>query len=158
MDRPTIDETMLATAEIWARRATCSRLSVGAVLARDGHVLTTAYNGAPAGVPHCSHADDEPCAQSVHAEANALLWAARYGVSALGATLYVTHAPCLGCSGHIINAGIENVIYRHDYRSSEGLWRLSARLPGEVKRLSGGVYSHVPALPQDQALYDVVFN
>lgn len=122
--RPTIDETMLDTAELWARRATCSRLSVGAVLAREGRVLATAYNGAPAGLPHCSHDVDEPCAQSVHAEANALLWAARHGVSALGAALYVTHAPCLGCSGLIINAGIKRVVYRNEYRSHDGINRL----------------------------------
>lgn len=115
---------MLLTAELWARRATCSRLSVGAVLARDGRILTTAYNGPPAGQPHCLHEDDEPCTQSVHAEANALLWAARHGVSALGATLYVTHAPCLGCSGLIINSGIEKVVYAQPYRSTDGVARL----------------------------------
>ncbi len=126
MPRPTIDQTMLGTAEIWARRSTCSRLSVGAVLARDGRVLSTAYNGPPAGQPHCAHTDDQPCVESVHAEANALLWAARHGVSSLGATLYVTHAPCLGCSGLVINAGIVRVVYRDPYRSSEGLARLAS--------------------------------
>lgn len=124
MTRPSIDDVMMQTAEVWAQRSTCSRLAVGAVLARGGRVLATAYNGAPAGQDHCVHANDDPCTLSVHAEANALLWAARHGVSTEGTTLYCTHAPCLGCSGLIVNAGVQTVIYRTDYRSQAGLNRL----------------------------------
>lgn len=116
---------MLDTAEVWARRSTCSRLHVGAVLARDGRVLATAYNGAPVGLAHCDHQDDAPCTSSVHAEANALLWAARHGVNTSDSVMYCTHSPCLPCSSLMINAGVGEVVYRRDYRSQDGLNRLS---------------------------------
>jgi dCMP deaminase len=117
---------MLATAAVWAQRSTCSRLAVGAVLARDGRVLSTGYNGAPAGLPHCVHEADEPCSITVHAEANALLFAGRHGASTLDTTMYCTHAPCLACSGLLLNAGVARVVYRNWYRSDAGLERLAA--------------------------------
>lgn len=118
--RPSLDATLLAAAYVWARRSTCSRLQVGAVLARDGRTLSTGYNGAPSGLEHCEHLDDEPCTVSVHAEANALIFAGRHGVSTEGATLYLTHAPCLGCAGLIVNAGVVEVVYAEPYRSVAG--------------------------------------
>jgi dCMP deaminase len=124
--RPSIDEAMLDTAAVWARRSTCTRLAVGAVLAREGRVLSTGYNGAPAGLAHCVHEDEEPCTVAVHAEANALLFAARHGVSTLGTDLFITHAPCLACSGLLLNAGVERVVYRDRFRSDAGIERLSA--------------------------------
>jgi len=81
VSRPSIDEAMLDTPAVWARRSTCSRLAVGAVLARDNRVLSTGYNGAPASLPHCSHDDDQPRLITVHAEANALLFAGRHDAS-----------------------------------------------------------------------------
>lgn len=125
MNRPGLDATMLAAAAVFAERATCTRLQVGAVLARDGRVLSTGYNGAPSGEGHCD-CGTSPCWLSVHAEANALLFAARHGVAALGATLYVTHAPCMNCAGWAINAGVAEVVYGQPYRSVEGLDRLRA--------------------------------
>lgn len=127
--RPSLDATLLAAAYAWARRSTCSRLQVGAVLARDGRTLSTGYNGAPSGLAHCEHLDDEPCAVSVHAEANALIFAGRHGVSTEGATLYLTHAPCLGCAGLVVNAGVVEVVYAEPYRSTAGIEALGrARL------------------------------
>jgi dCMP deaminase len=123
--RPTIDEAMLNTAWVWAMRSTCTRLAVGAVLARDDRVLSTGYNGAPTGLDHCVHEDEEPCSITVHAEANALLFAGRHGASTLGTTMYCTHAPCLGCSGLLLNAGVARVVYQEWYRSDLGLERLS---------------------------------
>lgn len=123
--RPSIDQSMLDTAEVWSRRSTCSRLSVGAVLARDGRVLSCGYNGAPAGLDHCQHEDDESCKVSVHAEANALISAGRFGASTDGATLYLTHAPCLACSGLLINAGIKMVVYAKPYRNTDGILNLT---------------------------------
>lgn len=118
--RPSLDATLLAAAYVWARRSTCSRLQVGAVLARDGRTLSTGYNGAPSGLGHCEHLDDEPCSVSVHAEANALIFAGRHGVSTEGATLFLTHRPCLGCAGLVVNAGIIGVVYAEPYRSVAG--------------------------------------
>lgn len=115
--RPSIHDTMMATANAWAARSTCSRLSVGAVLARDGMVLSTGYNGAPRGLPHCEHLPgaEERCKTAVHAEMNALIQAAYHGQSTNDATLYVTHEPCLACSGPIINAGVKEVRFEIYY-------------------------------------------
>lgn len=124
MDRPSEGEWLLRMAEVTAQRSTCSRLQVGAVLVRSGRLLSTGYNGAPVGEAHCHHTDDQPCTRSVHAEVNALVFAARHGVSTEGASFYVTHAPCYACAGLLINAGVEAVYFRDHYRSKTGLDRL----------------------------------
>lgn len=119
------DQMMLGMAEYVAMRGSCTKLQVGAVIARDHRCISTGYNGAPAGVAHCSHtlAEDAriTCERSVHAEANAVAYAARYGVSTEGCTLYVTHQPCINCAKLIINAGIRRVVYRFPYRLTEGI-------------------------------------
>lgn len=124
--RPTLEGMLLEVALVVAQRSTCSRLHVGAVLARAGRILSTGYNGAPSGVGHCEHLDGAPCRVSVHAEGNALAFAARHGVATEGAHLYVTHAPCGDCSGLLINAGVAAVAYLQPYRSTAGLERLDA--------------------------------
>lgn len=126
MTRPTIDQTLMDTARVMARRSTCSRLQVGAVVARDTRVIASGWNGAPSGMPHCVHLDSAPCRVSVHAEANAIAFAALSGVSTRGAVLYCTHAPCYDCSKLILNAGIARVVYAEEYRSTEGLTLLTA--------------------------------
>jgi dCMP deaminase len=111
-------------AEQAAKRGTCSRLQVGAVVVVDHHVISTGYNGAPRGVSHCDHSVlNSPCNISVHAEANALIFAGYpIGDSFLrSAEMYITHAPCRGCAGLMINKGIERVYFREYYRSAEGL-------------------------------------
>lgn len=120
-DRCSLDEMLLGMAEQAARRSTCSRLHVGAVLARHGRNFAAGYNGAPAGLPHCVHVDDQPCRDSVHAEVNAIANAARHGAPTEGATAYCTHAPCKACAGVLINAGIVQVVYAQPFRSDEGL-------------------------------------
>lgn len=126
MTRPTETELLLDIAAQVARRSTCSRLQVGAVLARDGRILSTGRNGAPSKLTHCDHTYDShsPCTQSVHAEVNAVAFAARHGVASDGASLYLTHAPCAACAGVIINSGVESVVYAKHYRSTEGINRL----------------------------------
>ncbi len=119
--RLSLDATLLDVAEVFARRSTCSRLAVGAVLARDGRVLSTGYNGAPAGMPHCTCSDSAPCTQSVHAEVNAVAFAARHGVAVEGAALYATHAPCVTCAGVLVNCGVSAVRYRLPFRSHAGV-------------------------------------
>ena len=120
-DRPSMDESIFLVAKLWASRSTCSRLQVGAVLARGGRVLSTGYNGAPAGLPHCEHQDgDGPCATAVHAEANALISAARFGTRVERGSLYVTHSPCRRCAGLIINSGISEVVYVEPFTSMSG--------------------------------------
>ena len=101
---------------------------IGAVIVRDRRILTTGYNGAPAGVPSCvergeclrrklgiaSGTRHELC-YATHAEQNALIQAAKLGVSVEGATLYCTHQPCVICAKLIVNAGIKRVVYQEGY-------------------------------------------
>lgn len=118
--RPTIDETLLQIAALWAQRSTCGRANVGAVLAREGRIIASGYNGAPPGMRHCQHdgvVDPvDTCYRANHAERNVIAFAARYGVATHQATLYTTHSPCAACGLEIIAAGIEKVIYTTPYR------------------------------------------
>lgn len=102
-----------------ARRSTCPRAAVGAVIVRDKRILTTGYNGAPRGLAHCTEVGclmvNGHCVRTLHAEQNAIIQGALHGVDVSGSTLYVTHQPCLVCAKMIINAGIERVVYGGDY-------------------------------------------
>jgi dCMP deaminase len=102
-----------------ARRSTCPRAAVGAVIVRDKRILTTGYNGAPAGLPHCTEVGclmvNGHCVRTLHAEQNAIIQGALHGVDVSGSTIYVTHQPCLVCAKMIINAGIERVVYAGHY-------------------------------------------
>ena len=125
--RPSWDEFFMEIAQVVARRSNCSRRSVGAVIARNHHVLSAGYNGTPKGVKNCfeggcprcaghaksgTHLDECLC---THAEQNAICQAACYGPSVDGATIYITISPCLTCAKLIINAGIKEVVYGGDY-------------------------------------------
>ncbi len=118
-DRPSWDEYFLNIAEVVSTRSTCPRRSVGAVLVRDRQILSTGYNGAPRGLPHCSERGclmrDAHCVRASHAEMNAIAQAALHGVRVEGATLYSTDKPCLICSKLLINAGIEKIVFVRDY-------------------------------------------
>jgi dCMP deaminase len=102
-----------------AERSTCDRAHVGAVIVQDRRMLTTGYNGAPAGLPHCDDVGhlivDGHCVRTLHAEQNAIIQAALHGVGIADATIYVTHQPCLVCAKMIINAGIKRVVYAGNY-------------------------------------------
>ncbi len=102
-------------AQTVATRATCPRLSVGAVLVREHRILTTGYNGAPKGVAHCAEAGcmlvNEHCARATHAEANAIVQGALHGIELQGATAYCTHEPCVNCSKLLISAGVVKIVY-----------------------------------------------
>lgn len=122
--RITRHDMFLAIAEVMAQRGTCERAQVGAVIVRDKRVVSTGYNGSPAGLPHCKEAgcdNTKPCTITVHAEANAIVFAARHGIPLDGTILYCTHSPCLACSQLIINAGVSEVVYKYAYRISDGL-------------------------------------
>lgn len=113
------DELLGNIAKLVARRSTCLRSSVGAVLAREGRIISMGYNGAPSGMPHCEPetcGPDEGCERTVHAEANAIAFAAKTGIETDGSTLYTTHSPCNDCAKLLINAGIKRVIYWEKYR------------------------------------------
>jgi dCMP deaminase len=103
-----------------AERSTCNRAHVGAVLVKDKRILTTGFNGSPAGLPHCDDIGhllvDGHCVRTIHAETNAIIQAALHGVSTNGATCYVTHFPCINCTKTLINAGITRIVFLNDYR------------------------------------------
>lgn len=117
--RPGWDEYFMQIARTVATRATCPRLSVGAVLVREHRILTTGYNGAPRGVAHCTEAGcilvNDHCQRATHAEANAIVQGALHGVSLSGSTAYCTHQPCVNCSKLLISAGVAKIVYDVGY-------------------------------------------
>jgi dCMP deaminase len=121
--RPSWDEYFLNIALEVAKRSTCDRANVGAVLVRDKRILTTGFNGSPSGLAHCDHEGhllvEGHCVRTIHAETNAIIQAALHGVSTKGATCYVTHFPCINCAKSLINAGVERVVYVNNYRVGE---------------------------------------
>lgn len=136
--RPTMDTTLLDMARVLARRSTCSRALVGAVIALNGRILSMGFNGAPSGIEHCVHAanDVSACEVAVHAEANAVAFAAKHGVALNGSALFTTLSPCLKCAQLIINAGIVRVVIGKVYRDHSGP-RMLERLGIHVTSASG---------------------
>lgn len=127
MNRPSTDEYFMAMAKLAASRSTCLRRQVGAVIVKDKQIISTGYNGAPKDLPHCSEVGcrreelniesgtrHELC-RGVHAEQNAVIQAAFFGVSVKDAKLYSTHHPCVLCVKILINAGINRVVYDEGY-------------------------------------------
>ena len=106
-----------------SERSTCDRAYVGCVLVLDKRILTTGFNGSPAGQPHCDEVGhllvDGHCVRTIHAETNAIIQAALHGVSTRGCTCYVTHFPCINCTKALINAGIIRLVYSIAYRIDE---------------------------------------
>lgn len=122
MTRPSWESIWIRTAHLLAERGTCSRAQVGCVFVTpDQRHVASGYNGSPAGHPHCVHdnggdMENGSCAKAVHAEANAIAWAARKGVAIEGCTAYVTHAPCATCLKLLLSAGIASIVYDQAYR------------------------------------------
>ncbi len=130
MSRPSWSEYFMSITTMVAKRSTCLRRQVGAILVKDKRILATGYNGAPARLRHCdkvgclredssipSGERHELC-RGLHAEQNAIIQAAYHGISILGSTLYCTNKPCVICSKMIINAGIEKIIYEEGYNDA----------------------------------------
>lgn len=118
--RPSWDSYFLKIADDVAVRSTCDRAWVGAVLVCDKHIISTGYNGSPAGLEHCDDAGhlmvEGHCMRTVHAEVNAIIQAAVFGLSTRDSVCYVTHFPCLNCTKMLINARIQRLVYRCAYR------------------------------------------
>lgn len=122
--RPTMIETLFDIAQAWERRSTCLRGTAGAVIAtHSGGVLSQGYNGAPRGISHCTDVgcilDGNHCVRSVHAEMNAIIWAAQAGIALRGGMLVSTMRPCIRCAIAIIQAGISRVYYDYAYDSDD---------------------------------------
>jgi len=120
------DQMFTEIALVVAKRSTCDRKHVGAVLVRDNRIISIGYNGSPSGLPHCDEDGCMPgpvgnCIRTVHAEANAIAFAARQGISTDKCMMYITTEPCLDCSKLMINAGIKEVVCMSSYRDSSGV-------------------------------------
>ncbi len=132
--RPTWDETVFAVARVMAKRSTCLRLQTAAVICTPDHrIISTGYNGSLPGQEHCNDIVTPKgiakyrgcemvaghCVATVHAEANAILQAAKYGVSLQGTTMYSLHRTCVQCSKAIVQAGIIEVVFAEPYRDDD---------------------------------------
>lgn len=119
-------ESMLSQmVQIAAERSTCLRRKVGSLIVLDGRILSTGYAGSARGLPHCLDVGclvgpDGGCLRTIHAEMNAIAFAARYGIRVEGADLWCSLTPCLACAKLIINSGIKRLIALDDYRDTSG--------------------------------------
>ncbi len=125
--RPSWDDYFMKIAEDVSTRSTCLRRQVGAVIVKNRRILTTGYNGAPTGVPHCTNesclrtkfnvpsGERQELCRGLHAEQNAIIQAAYHGVTINEAIIYVTHQPCSICTKMLINSGIGKFVYRSPY-------------------------------------------
>lgn len=133
-----------------ATRATCDRKHVGAVLVRDRTILSTGYNGSIRGMPHCDEVghmmENGHCVATVHAEANAILQAAKNGVRIDGATLYTTASPCWPCFKLVANSGCVRIVYGEFYRDPR-IFEVAAQLKLELVSLEVPATAGSPAPP-----------
>jgi dCMP deaminase len=154
--RPGAHEYFMGIAVAVRRRADCIGNRVGAIVVKDRRIVSTGYNGTPEGMPNCSQGGCNRCANReryprgtgydlcicVHAEQNALLAAARFGIAVEGSTVYTTMRPCFGCTKEMLQAHVDAVYYLHDWshpdpdpeRQAE-YDRLQARFPGGIHPL-----------------------
>src|ERR1700742_1062955 len=120
--RASWDEYFMSIAQVVATRSTCPRKYVGAVLVRNRTILSTGYNGSIRGMPHCSEVghmmEDGHCVATIHAESNAILQAAKNGVSIDESSIYVTASPCWNCFKQVANSGIRRIVYGEFYRDN----------------------------------------
>ncbi len=139
-ERSTWDEYFMAIAREVASRATCDRKFVGAVIVRDRCILATGYNGSIRGSEHCDEAghmmEDGHCVRTIHAEANAIIQAARHGTSIEGSDIYITASPCWQCFKMLANAGIRRIAFGEFYRD-ERIFGFAKQLGIEMVDLSG---------------------
>lgn len=125
--RPSWDEYFMTITEQVASRTTCLRRAVGAVIVKDNRILTTGYNGTPVGMAHCGEVgcmrekmsvpsgERQEICRGLHAEQNAIIQAARYGIDIRGSRIYINTQPCVTCAKMLINAGISEVVYKNPY-------------------------------------------
>ena len=138
-ERPSWDAYFMATALLMASRSSCERLHVGCVIVSGGaqknRIIAAGYNGFLPGAPHTSRVRDGHEQATVHAEQNAIADAARRGVSLDGATVYITHFPCINCAKILAAAGIRRIKYHNDYRNDAIVMDLFQESGVEIQQL-----------------------
>ncbi len=144
--RPAWDDYFLEITHLITSRATCLRRKVGALLVKDKRILSTGYNGPPRDLPHCEETgclrdklkipsgERQEICRGLHAEQNAIIQAALYGIPAKGSVLYCTHQPCLTCAKMIINVGITKIVFQGTYPDPLALDMLKAAKVELIKR------------------------
>lgn len=120
------DVIFMEVARIIGLRSTCTRAQVGAIIVVDNRIVSSGYVGSPPGLPHCQESGCEidangGCIRTLHAESNAIAWAARTGTSINGGSLYCDYSPCLACAKLMVQAGISNLYYAKQYRITDGI-------------------------------------
>jgi dCMP deaminase len=147
-ERSSWDQYFMDISRQVASRATCDRKHVGALLVRDRTILSTGYNGSIRGLPHCDEVghmmENGHCVATVHAEANAIIQAAKNGVRIDGATIYTTASPCWSCFKLIANAGCVRIVYGEFYRDQR-IFQVAAQLGIELVGPGG----EAPAASED---------
>ena len=135
------DDYFMNIGRVVASRSTCDRKFVGAVIVRDKTILSTGYNGSIRKLEHCDEAghmmENNHCVATIHAEANAILQAAKNGVCIDGATIYTTASPCWPCFKMIANAGIRRICYGEFYRDDR-IFSIAKKIGIELVKLESG--------------------
>lgn len=130
------EKLFVEIARLFSQRSICGRLKVGCVITKDNRIIASGYNGplkpnlhnsmvAYSELDECRCDLNKPCELSIHAEANAIAYCAKYGIPLENTTFYVTHSPCIKCAELIVQAGVSKVIYDKDFRDDKGLLLLN---------------------------------
>lgn len=139
MERIAWDQYFMAQSYLLSSRSTCTRLTVGATIVRDKRIIAGGYNGSIAGGDHCidkgCYVIDNHCVRTIHAEMNAIIQCAKFGVPTENAEIYVTHFPCLQCTKGIIQAGIKTIYYSEDYKNHPYSMELLQQAGVKVKKV-----------------------
>ncbi|WP_314208206.1 ComE operon protein 2 [Vagococcus salmoninarum] len=134
------DQYFMAQSVLLSLRSTCSRLAVGATIVREKRIIAGGYNGSVSGDVHCidegCYVVDNHCVRTIHAEMNAILQCAKFGVPTENAEIYVTHFPCLQCTKMILQAGIKKIHYLSDYRNDDYAMNLIKNNGAEVAQVT----------------------
>ncbi|UUV99041.1 ComE operon protein 2 [Vagococcus luciliae] len=134
------DQYFMAQSLLLSLRSTCKRLSVGATIVRDRRIIAGGYNGSVTGDVHCidegCYLVDGHCVRTIHAEMNAILQCAKFGVETDGAEIYVTHFPCLQCTKMILQAGIKTIHYLKDYRNDDYAMKLIKQAGATIDKVT----------------------
>lgn len=150
MQRVSWDQYFMNIAAVVASRSTCPRKFVGSVIVRDRTILSTGYNGSIRGMPHCSEEghmmENDHCVATIHAEANAIIQAAKNGVMIDGGSCYVTASPCWNCFKQLANAGIRRIVFGEFYRD-ERIFSVAARLAIDLVHLTPQATAPLPNTP-----------
>ncbi|KRL73818.1 competence protein ComEB [Ligilactobacillus saerimneri DSM 16049] len=134
------NQYFMLQAILLSMRSTCERLSVGAIIVRDNRIIAGGYNGAVSGDDHCidvgCYIRDGHCMRTIHAEMNAVLQCAKFGIPTADAEIYVTDFPCLQCTKSLLQAGIKKIHYLRNYNNDEYAIRLLERKHVAVEQVS----------------------